>query len=310
MSLNAKSLITTLLVLFGIEILVHPFVAGAGNVSLLDEATPIRFSAAAIAAALAFILFYVSSNSPAWTLNTRQTVYAVIGAVLASVVSWFFNGNTFILPAFEQVTLQPALVVPVLVGIVLGPTAGFIAGAGGSLLANLFDGWVLPHFDFPFGLAGLVAGLAQVWTDTRRHHVVVAAVAIVFALATTGLYYSIKEIPVSAPPGSAAQEPTLLLGVAALVGTAIAVAMRKAFPNRARWSYVSIWGVLGVFAGHAYLASTLLMINNLPFNMAFGGGYLALIGASILAVVLLVPALLAISEWYTALPDEAEPESA
>lgn len=310
MSKNAKSLITALIVLFGIAILAHPFVAGVGNVSLLDQATPMRFAAAAIAALLAFILFYASSDSPAWNLNTQQTVYAVIGAVLAGVVRLFFNGNAFVLPAFEQVTLQPALVVPVLVGVVLGPTAGFIAGAGGSLLANLFDGWVLPHVDFAFGLAGLVAGLTQVWTDTRRRHVVVAVVAFVFALATTGFYYSVKDIPVSAPPGSLGQEPTLLLGVAALVGTAIAIAVRNAFPNRPRWGYVSIWGVLGVFAGHAYLAIGLLMTEGLSFNTTFATEYLAVIGASVLAVVLFVPALLAISEWFAALPDEAEPDSA
>ncbi len=307
---NSKSLITVLIVLFGIAILAHPFVAGVGNVSLLDQATPIRFAAAGIVAVLAFILFYVSSNSSAWTLNTQQTVYAVIGAMLAGVVRWFFNGNTFMLPAIEQVTLQPALVVPVLVGVVLGPTAGFITGAGGSLLANLIDGWVLPQADFSLGLAGLVAGLVQVWTDTRRNHVVVVVVAFVFALATTGFYYAVKDIPISAPPGSVGKEPTLFLGVAALVGTALAVAIRNAFPNRPRWGYVSIWGVLGVFAGHAYLAIALLITDSLSFSTAFGGEYLAVIGASVLAVVLLVPALLAISEWYTALPDEAEPEAA
>lgn len=303
---KARSLITAMIGLLVLAIVFHLLVAGAGHVSLLDPDTPLRFAGALVVGVLAFAASYAAGENDVWRLDVQYGVYAVIAAVVSGVVRWFFAGNTFDLPAFQQVTLQLAWLPVVVFGIAFGPVVGFVAGAGGSLLANLFAGWVLPQVDFALGLAGLIAGMATVVQDGEQRRVVLMSVAGVLGAATFGLYLAYRDVPLSAPPGSAPQPPTLLLGASALLAAGIASAVRYAFPTRRRWATLTLWGVLGVFAAQIVRALLLIVTDRLTLARALTAEYLAGVGAGTLAVALLLPLLLGIYEWYSALPDIAD----
>ncbi len=131
-----------------------------------------------------------------WTFGTREVVYAAIGAALYGVFSWITN---FIgLPAAGNITLRPAVAIPMFFGVAFGPIVGFIAGFLGNVLGDFLSGfgfwW---YWDLGNGLMGLLPGLMAAgitsYKDTAT--IIKAEILVVLAAAVGMIVPSLLEIP-------------------------------------------------------------------------------------------------------------------
>ena len=115
-----------------------------------------------------------------WTFGTREVVYAAIGAALYGVFSWITN---FIgLPAAGNITLRPAVAIPLFFGVAFGPIVGFITGFLGNVLGDLLSGF---GFWWAWDLGNGIMGLIK------------AEILVVIATAVGMLVPSLLEIPLS-----------------------------------------------------------------------------------------------------------------
>ena len=93
-----------------------------------------------------------------WKFGTREVVYAAIGAALYAVLAW--ATNVLQLPGSGNVSIRPAVVIPMFFGIAFGPIVGFISGFVGNILADLLSGYGFWFWwDLGNGLMGLIPGL-------------------------------------------------------------------------------------------------------------------------------------------------------
>ena len=93
-----------------------------------------------------------------WKFGTREVVYAAIGAALYAVLTYALNFLQ--LPGTGNVTMRPAIVIPMFFGIAFGPIVGFIAGFVGNILADLLSGYGFWFWwDLGNGIVGLLPGL-------------------------------------------------------------------------------------------------------------------------------------------------------
>ena len=77
----------------------------------------IRFrSMIAIGLLIAFAVYFFTKENAAWEVGTRQVVWMAIGAALYAVFSWLFNGTVFVVPSLSQVSLRPAIAIPMFFG--------------------------------------------------------------------------------------------------------------------------------------------------------------------------------------------------
>ncbi|MEA4811850.1 MAG: ECF transporter S component [Anaerolineaceae bacterium] len=106
-------------------------------------------------------------NKNLWRFGTREVVYAAIGAALYAVISMLSNWAH--LPGGANVTMRPAVVIPMFFGIAFGPVVGFITGFLGNIITDFISGygfWL--WWDLGNGLLGFVPGLfAAAITDYR-----------------------------------------------------------------------------------------------------------------------------------------------
>jgi energy-coupling factor transport system substrate-specific component len=97
-------------------------------------------------------------NKKLWQFGTREVVFAAIGAALYGVLAW--ATNFLQIPGAGNVTVRPAVVIPMFFGVVFGPIVGFIAGFLGNIISDLLSGagfWF--WWDLGNGIQGLIPGL-------------------------------------------------------------------------------------------------------------------------------------------------------
>lgn len=93
-----------------------------------------------------------------WTFGTREVVYAAIGAALYGLFSYLTN--VLQIPGAANVSIRPAIAIPMFFGVAFGPIVGFIAGAVGNSLSDALSGYGFwPWWSFGNGLIGLFPGL-------------------------------------------------------------------------------------------------------------------------------------------------------
>lgn len=93
-----------------------------------------------------------------WKFGTREVVFAAIGAALYAVLA--YATNVLQLPGAGNVSIRPAVVIPIFFGIAFGPIVGFITGFVGNVLSDLLSGWGFWFWwDLGNGLMGLIPGL-------------------------------------------------------------------------------------------------------------------------------------------------------
>jgi energy-coupling factor transport system substrate-specific component len=93
-----------------------------------------------------------------WQFGTREVVYAAIGAALYGVLGWVTN--ILAIPGVANVSVRPAVAIPMFFGIAFGPIVGFISGFLGNVISDMLSGWGFWFWwDLGNGLMGLIAGL-------------------------------------------------------------------------------------------------------------------------------------------------------
>ena len=94
----------------------------------VDQATVvIRFVFVVIGLLIAFAVYIFTKENAAWEAGTRQVVWMAIGAALYAVFSWLFNGTVFVVPSLSQVSLRPAIAIPMFFGYAFGPESASAA---------------------------------------------------------------------------------------------------------------------------------------------------------------------------------------
>lgn len=109
-----------------------------------------------------------------WAFGTREVVFAAIGAALYGVLS--YGTNLLQIPGAGNVSLRPAVAIPMFFGVAFGPIVGFLSGAIGNILSDLLSGYGFwPWWDLGNGLIALVPGLIYLsikdfrsWSDLLK----------------------------------------------------------------------------------------------------------------------------------------------
>ena len=90
--------------------------------------------------------------------GTREVVYAAIGAALYAVLA--VATNFLQLPGAGNVSLRPAVAIPMFFGVAFGPIVGFIAGFLGNIISDLISGYGFWFWwDLGNGIMGFIPGL-------------------------------------------------------------------------------------------------------------------------------------------------------
>lgn len=93
-----------------------------------------------------------------WAFGTREVVFAAIGAALYGVLSYLTN--LLQIPGAANVSIRPAVAIPMFFGVAFGPLVGLISGALGNILSDLLSGYGFwPWWDLGNGLMAMVPGL-------------------------------------------------------------------------------------------------------------------------------------------------------
>ena len=106
------------------------------------------------------------SASRIWSVGVRQIVYMALGAALYCGLSYVTNFLQ--LPSVGQVSIRPAIVIPLFFGAVFGPWVGLFTGGVGNFIGDYISGYgVYWNWDLGNGLIGFIAGLAMLITWGR-----------------------------------------------------------------------------------------------------------------------------------------------
>jgi energy-coupling factor transport system substrate-specific component len=133
-----------------------------------------------------------------WAFGTREVVYSAIGAALYAVLS--IATNFLQIPAAANVSIRPAVAIPMFFGLAFGPWVGLISGFVGNLLSDLISGYGFwPWWDLGNGLMGFVPGLIYLTiVDFRSLGDLIKAEIMVVVGAAVGMFVaSVSEIWVS-----------------------------------------------------------------------------------------------------------------
>jgi len=133
-----------------------------------------------------------------WAFGTREVVYAAIGAALYAVLS--IATNFLQIPAAANVSIRPAVAIPMFFGLAFGPWVGLITGLVGNVISDLISGYGFwPWWDLGNGLIGFIPGLIYLqMTDFRSlGDIIKAEIMVVVGVAVGMFVASVSEIWVS-----------------------------------------------------------------------------------------------------------------
>lgn len=133
-----------------------------------------------------------------WAFGTREVVYAAIGAAIYGVLGWVTN--ILQIPGAGQVSVRPAVAIPMFFGVAFGPIVGFISGFLGNIISDMLSGygfWV--WWDIGNGLMGLFPGLiaAGIASYKNRDSIIKAEIWVVVGILVGMGLASISEMWVS-----------------------------------------------------------------------------------------------------------------
>ncbi len=284
-----------ILVLFAVVMFVlgarQPQEGATFNFSVDQATVVIRFVFVVIGLLIAFAVYFVTRQNPAWEVGTRQVVWMAIGAALYAVFSWVFNGTVFVVPSLSQVALRPAIAIPMFFGYAFGPVVGFFTGAVGNMFGDALTGFGLsPQWSIGNGLIGFVSGLWMLFADKKRSmntvlwvSGVLAALAVLlffFNRSVTNGFYFVETQPVS-----------LLAGLAIVIGFLLVLGVRFFFGSNEAIAAAVTWGMLGNILGLLFASLSDIWINGFSVPAAIVGEFLPSAGPNLIFAAILVPLL-------------------
>jgi hypothetical protein len=269
----------------------------AGNVSLSEPEVGRRWIAFGIGALIIFVIYLATAKSPIWRFTPRQLLFAAIGVVIYGVLIYIANTSSiFAISAASQVSLRPAVVVPILIGFFFGPAAGFLAGVGGNVLGDLLPGFgVYPQWDMGNGLIGLVAGLAFLFPPERRLRASLYALgaAAVIAVIASIMFIGNQTTPNQFIFSDTPTAVSAILGMTPIFGVALIVGMYLFLPFVYPDAAVAVvWGGLGNLLGIGFAALADIYVNQYDLPTAIVGEFIPAAGPNLIVLAILVPVLM------------------
>lgn len=266
----------------------------------LDKASlPMRFLFVVLGLLIAFAIYFATRDNPAWEVGTREVVWMAIGAALYAVFSWLFNGTVFVVPSLSQVSLRPAIAIPMFFGYAFGPVVGFFTGAVGNMFGDALTGFGLsPQWSIGNGLVGFIAGLALLFKDRKKSLDTVLWIGGVLAVLTVAIFLINRNQPnmLFFDPGNnifGDATISIFAGVAIIVGFLLVLVVRYAFRSNLDVAAAVTWGMLGNILGILFAALSDIWINGFSLPAAIVGEFLPAAGPNLIFAAILVPLLVA-----------------
>jgi uncharacterized membrane protein len=257
----------------------------------------LRFAFVIVGGLIALAVFLTTKDNKAWEVGTRQVVWMAIGAALYAVFSWLFNGTVFIVPSLSQVSLRPAIAIPMFFGYAFGPVVGFFSGAVGNMFGDALTGFGLsPQWSIGNGLVGFIAGLPLLFKDKKKSLDTVLGVGAILSLIAMVIYFVNKSLPnmlfFDVPNnvfGDA--QITLFAGISILIGLVLVVIVRFVFGKNIDIAAAVTWAMLGNILGIGFAAISDIWINGYSPAAAVVGEFLPAAGPNLIFAAILVPLL-------------------
>ncbi len=258
----------------------------------LDQTALLRFVFVVVGLLIVLVLYLLTRQSKIWDVGTRQVVYMGIGAALYAIFSYLFNGTVFIVPSVSQVSLRPAIAIPMFFGFAFGPTVGFFTGAVGNMFGDALTGFGLsPQWSVGNGLVGAIAGMVWLFSDKKKSINVVLIVGAILALLATLLWVFNPAIENQLYFGEGEKTITVFAAVSALIGLALVITVRFVFGKNIDVAAAVTWSMLGNFIGLGFAAISDIWINGYNPPTAIVGEFLPAAGPNLIFAAILVPIL-------------------
>jgi energy-coupling factor transport system substrate-specific component len=297
MNSNLRSVVLALLGTLVFFLLII-FIGGAINPSLkLDQTALLRFVFVVIGLLIVLAVYWVTRDNKMWAVGTREVVYMSIGAALYAIFSYLFNGTVFVVPSLSQVSLRPAIAIPMFFGYAFGPVVGFFTGAVGNMFGDALTGFGLsPQWSVGNGLVGMIAGMVYLFSDKKRSMDTVLIISGVLAVLATALFFLNRNNPnmLFFDPGNnifGDQQISLFAGISSLVGLVLVLVVRFLFNQNIDVAAAVTWSMLGNFLGLGFAAISDIWINGFSPAAAIVGEFLPAAGPNLLFAAILVPIL-------------------
>lgn len=287
---NVLISLVVILAIFGIIM----FALGTQTIGPLnfqvDQATLVlRFVFVVLGLLIAFAVYWFTRENAAWEVGTREVVWMAIGAALYAVFSWLFNGTVFVVPSLSQVSLRPAIAIPMFFGYAFGPVVGFFSGAVGNIFGDALTGFGLsPQWSIGNGLVGFVAGMAMLFKDKKKSMDTVLWISGVLALLTVVLFFMNRDTT-NGMYFTATEPVSLFAGLTIIIGFVIVLAVRFGFAKNEDIAAAVTWGMLGNIVGILFASLSDIFINGFSLAAAIVGEFLPAAGPNLIFAAILVP---------------------
>lgn len=237
-----------------------------------------------------FVVYLATAQSDAWEVGTRQVVYMAIGAALYGIFGYIFNQIP--MPSVSQVSLRPAVCIPIFFGFAFGPVVGFFTGAVGNILGDFLTGWgVYPAWDIANGLMGMIPGLVLLFADKKRSLNFLTGLVAVLIIIVAALVFINPLVP---GPWTGEIEDFSFWAWAFLIGGVVVIVGRFVLERvSVDLAAVNLWGTLGIIIGIGFAALADIWVNGYSFATAIIGEFAPAAGPNILNSMILTPILLA-----------------
>ena len=296
---NVLIFLVVVLALFGFVMFVLGGLkpSGALNFSVDQATVVIRFVFVVIGLLIAFAVYFFTKENKAWEVGTREVVWMAIGAALYAVFSWLFNGTVFVVPSLSQVSLRPAIAIPMFFGFAFGPGVGFFSGAVGNMFGDALTGFGLsPQWSIGNGLVGFISGMWMLFANKKKSIDMVLYISAALAVLTALLYFlnrSQANMLFFDPANNifGDSQISLFAGIAILVGLVLVLVVRFAFGSNEDIATAVTWAMLGNILGLLFAAISDIWINGFSLPAAVVGEFLPAAGPNLIFAAILVPLL-------------------
>jgi hypothetical protein len=257
----------------------------------------LRFVFVIVGLLIAFAVYLTTRENKAWEVGTRQVVWMAIGAALYAVFSWLFNGTVFVVPSLSQVSLRPAIAIPMFFGYAFGPVVGFFTGAVGNMFGDALTGFGLsPQWSIGNGLVGLVAGLPMLFMDKKKSLNSVLIAGGVLSVLAAVVYVLNRSLPNMLFFDAANNifgdaTITMFAGISIIVGLVLVLIVRFVFGKNIDIAAAVTWAMLGNILGIGFAAISDIWINGYSPAAAVVGEFLPAAGPNLIFAAILVPLL-------------------
>jgi uncharacterized membrane protein len=257
----------------------------------------LRFVFVIVGLLIVFGVYWATRESGIWEVGTREVVYMAIGAALYAIFSYIFNGTVFLVPSVSQVSLRPAIAIPMFFGFAFGPVVGFFTGAVGNMFGDALTGFGLsPQWSVGNGLVGLISGLVWLFKDKKRSIDTILAVSAVLAILAVVIYFLNRDtanlLYFNEAEGAFGDQPiTPFAAFSLVIGFVLVLVVRLVFGNQVDVAAAVTWGMLGNLLGIGFAAISDIWINGYSPAVAVVGEFLPSAGPNLIFAAILVPIL-------------------